>query len=152
MAIKMKKDATGTAAVSGGVAGANGAGANGSDAAVRAATFDVFRRWGYLQTTLDPLGQYLAKEPFPAELPEGSEDAAAEARGFYCGTIGVEFMHIANAEITPAVAASTVGTVAGADSSRDVKNPISGSIRGWIRRSIGTALPGSRAIELVSQP
>ena len=65
---------------------------------VRSATFDVFRRWGYLQTTLDPLGQYLAKEPFPVELPEGSEDAAAEARRFYCGTIGVEFMHIANAE------------------------------------------------------
>ncbi len=31
-------------------------------------------------------------------MPEGEEDAAAEARGFYCGTIGVEFMHIANAE------------------------------------------------------
>jgi 2-oxoglutarate dehydrogenase E1 component len=64
----------------------------------REATFEVFRRWGYLQTTLDPLGQYLPKEPFPVALPEGMEDAAAEARGFYCGTIGVEFMHIANAE------------------------------------------------------
>ena len=64
----------------------------------REQTFDVFRRWGYLQTTLDPLGQYLPKEPFPVALPEGEEDAAAEARGFYCGTIGVEFMHIANAE------------------------------------------------------
>jgi 2-oxoglutarate dehydrogenase E1 component len=64
----------------------------------RAATFDVFRRWGFLQTTLDPLGQYLPKEPFPAQLPEGTEDAAAEARGYYCGTIGVEYMHIANVE------------------------------------------------------
>ena len=64
----------------------------------REMTFDVFRRWGYLQTTLDPLGQYLPKEPFPATVPEGEEDAAAEARAFYCGTIGVEFMHIANAE------------------------------------------------------
>ncbi len=64
----------------------------------REATFDVFRRWGYLQTTLDPLGQYLPKEPFPVALPEGEEDAAAEARSYYCGTIGVEFMHIANAE------------------------------------------------------
>ncbi len=64
----------------------------------RQMTFDVFRRWGYLQTTLDPLGQYLPKEPFPVTLPEGEEDAAAEARGFYCGTIGIEFMHIANAE------------------------------------------------------
>jgi 2-oxoglutarate dehydrogenase E1 component len=64
----------------------------------REATFEVFRRWGYLQTTLDPLGQYLPKEPFPVALPEGEEDAAAEARGYYCGTIGVEFMHIANAD------------------------------------------------------
>ena len=64
----------------------------------REAAFEVFRRWGYLQTTLDPLGQYLPKEPFPVALPEGEEDAAAEARGYYCGTIGIEFMHIANAD------------------------------------------------------
>ena len=64
----------------------------------REQVFEVFRRWGYLQTTLDPLGQYLPKEPFPVALPEGEDDAAAEARGFYCGTIGVEFMHIANAD------------------------------------------------------
>ena len=64
----------------------------------REATFEVFRRWGYLQATLDPLGQYLPKEPFPVALPEGEEDAAAEARSFYCGTIGIEFMHIASAE------------------------------------------------------
>jgi 2-oxoglutarate dehydrogenase E1 component len=64
----------------------------------RAQTFDVFRRWGYLQTQLDPLGQYLPPEPFPATLPEGEDDAAAEARAYYCGTIGVEFMHIPNAE------------------------------------------------------
>ena len=64
----------------------------------RTATFDVFRRWGYLQTQLDPLGQYLPPEPFPVALPEGEDEAAAEARGFYCGTIGVEFMHIPSAE------------------------------------------------------
>ncbi len=64
----------------------------------RAATLDVFRRWGYLQANLDPLGQYLAPEPFPQTLPEGEDEAAAEARGFWCGTIGVEYMHIANAE------------------------------------------------------
>ena len=64
----------------------------------REQTFEVFRRWGYLQTTLDPLGQYLPPEPFPTTLPEGDEETAAEARSYYCGTIGVEFMHIANAE------------------------------------------------------
>jgi 2-oxoglutarate dehydrogenase E1 component len=60
----------------------------------REAVFDIFRRWGYLQSTLDPLGQYLPPEPFPTPAPEG--ELAAEARNFYCGTIGLEFMHIPN--------------------------------------------------------
>ncbi len=60
----------------------------------RETTFDIFRRWGYLQASLDPLGQYLPPEPFPTPAPEG--ELAAEARGYYCGTIAAEFMHIAN--------------------------------------------------------
>lgn len=62
----------------------------------REQVFDIFRRWGYLQADLDPLGQYLAPEPFPISAPEG--DAAREARGYYCSTIAAEFMHIANPE------------------------------------------------------
>ncbi len=93
MATKVKK-AVGAETQGNGAAGL-GVGTSGER---REATFEVFRRWGYLQTTLDPLGQYLPKEPFPVALPEGEEDAAAEARGFYCGTIGLEFMHIAIAE------------------------------------------------------
>ncbi|HXC97369.1 MAG TPA: 2-oxoglutarate dehydrogenase E1 component [Edaphobacter sp.] len=59
--------------------------------------FDTFRRWGYLQASLDPLGQYLPPEPFPiATTPEG--DIAAEARSYYCGNFAVEFMHIPNLE------------------------------------------------------
>ncbi len=58
----------------------------------REAIFDVFRRWGYLQATLDPLGQYLPAEPFPSAVPDG--EIAQEARSFYCGTIAAEFMHI----------------------------------------------------------
>jgi 2-oxoglutarate dehydrogenase E1 component len=59
--------------------------------------FDIFRRWGYLQATLDPLGQYLPPEPFPiATTPEG--DIAAEARAYYCGNFAIEFMHIPNLE------------------------------------------------------
>ena len=65
-----------------------------SDPAQREAVFAIFRRWGYLQSTLDPLGQYLPAEPFPVAAPEG--ELAQEARGFYCGSIGVEFMHIAS--------------------------------------------------------
>ena len=62
----------------------------------REQVFDIFRRWGYLQASLDPLGQYLAPEPFPTPAPEG--DAAKEARGYYCGTIAAEFMHIPSPE------------------------------------------------------
>src|SRR6185312_5351825 len=62
----------------------------------RETTFDIFRRWGYLQASLDPLGQYLPPEPFPTPAPEG--EAAAEARGYYCGTIAAEFMHLPNSE------------------------------------------------------
>jgi 2-oxoglutarate dehydrogenase E1 component len=52
----------------------------------------AFRRWGFLQAKLDPLGDVKA-----AALPElevSGPDAEA-ARQFYCGTIGAEFMHIA---------------------------------------------------------
>ncbi len=59
--------------------------------------FDTFRRWGYLQASLDPLGQYLPPEPFPiATTPEG--DIAAQARAYYCGNFAIEFMHIPNLE------------------------------------------------------
>ena len=66
--------------------------ATSADATQREAVFEIFRRWGYLQSTLDPLGQYLPPEPFPVATPEG--EVAREARSYYCGTIGLEFMHI----------------------------------------------------------
>lgn len=62
----------------------------------RETTFDIFRRWGYLQASLDPLGQYLPPEPFPVAVPEG--DFAAEARSYYCGNFAAEFMHIPSPE------------------------------------------------------
>jgi 2-oxoglutarate dehydrogenase E1 component len=59
--------------------------------------FDIFRRWGYLQASLDPLGQFLPPEPFPiTQVPEG--DIAAEARRHYCGNFAIEFMHIPSLE------------------------------------------------------
>ena len=57
--------------------------------------WDSFRRWGYLQATLDPLGDL---EPVSmAELDVTGPEAEA-ARRVYCGTIGAEFMHIADRE------------------------------------------------------
>ncbi|MBV9146191.1 MAG: 2-oxoglutarate dehydrogenase E1 component [Acidobacteria bacterium] len=61
----------------------------------RERVFDAFRRWGYLRGQLDPLGQYLAPVAVPELDLEG--DYAAEARRYYCGTIGAEFMHIPDA-------------------------------------------------------
>ena len=65
---------------------------------LRTEVFEIFRRWGYLQATLDPLKQYLPAEPFPIDLPEGSDAIAAEARRYYCGNVALEFSHIASPE------------------------------------------------------
>ncbi len=65
---------------------------------LRTEVFEIFRRWGYLQATLDPLMQYLPAEPFPIELPEGSDSLAEEARRDYCGNVALEFSHIASPE------------------------------------------------------
>jgi len=62
----------------------------------RDTTFDVFRRWGYLQASLDPLGQFLPPEPFPTPYAEGP--AADQARRIYSSSIGAEFMHIPSPE------------------------------------------------------
>ena len=56
--------------------------------------FDAYRRWGYLEANLDPLG-FLKPEPHP-DLPKAGE-IAEQARKFYCGTIGAEFMHLPDA-------------------------------------------------------
>jgi len=57
----------------------------------RERVFDAFRRWGYLEADLDPLG-FLRRQPHP-DLRIDS-DFAQEARRVYCGTIGLEFLHI----------------------------------------------------------
>src|SRR5271156_6339742 len=57
--------------------------------------FEAFRRWGYLQAQLDPLGQYLQPKAAP-ELEFDGPDAD-EARGYYCRTVAAEFMHIPDA-------------------------------------------------------
>jgi 2-oxoglutarate dehydrogenase E1 component len=57
--------------------------------------FDAFRRWGYLQSNLDPLKQYLLPAPVPELNFDG--EAAEEAKGYYCGSVGVEFTHLPDA-------------------------------------------------------
>src|SRR5271154_5827528 len=57
--------------------------------------WESFRRWGYLQANLDPLGDFEAT-PMP-ELDVAGPEAEA-ARRVYCGSIGAEFMHIPDRE------------------------------------------------------
>jgi 2-oxoglutarate dehydrogenase E1 component len=52
---------------------------------------EAYRRWGYLEATLDPLG-LVRPRPHP-DLPAGGP-GADQARAWYCGPMGVEFMHI----------------------------------------------------------
>src|SRR6202163_1939075 len=67
----------------------------GSDEA-RERIFDAFRRWGYLEATLDPLGLFEPlKQP---DLDALTGEAAEEARGVYCGTVGADFMHLPEPE------------------------------------------------------
>jgi len=64
--------------------------------AERERIFDAFRRWGYLEATLDPLGLFEPlKQPDLAGL---AGEAAEEARRIYCGTVGADFMHLAEPE------------------------------------------------------
>ncbi|MGH9569086.1 MAG: 2-oxoglutarate dehydrogenase E1 component, partial [Candidatus Angelobacter sp.] len=52
--------------------------------------FDLFRRWGYLDADLYPLGRPAGE--FPELQVEGP--LAEEARRIYCGTVSAEFMHL----------------------------------------------------------
>src|SRR6202049_940870 len=71
------------------------AGVSSKDVEQRELIFDKFRRWGYLAPGLDPLG--FLPSASPAEI-EDEGLAPSEARSIYCGTIGAEFMHIADRE------------------------------------------------------
>ena len=57
--------------------------------------FNLFRQFGYLEAELNPLG-LLPPQPHP-DLAIDNE-LAREARRIYCGSVGVEFMHIADPE------------------------------------------------------
>jgi 2-oxoglutarate dehydrogenase E1 component len=61
----------------------------------RERVFTLFRQFGYLEAELNPLG-LLPPQPHP-DL-EIDNEYAREARRIYCGTVGVEFMHIADRE------------------------------------------------------
>jgi len=72
------------------------ASSNGNSHAERERIFALFHRWGFYESTLDPLG-FFAPLKFP-DLQGLSGEFAEEARRYYCGTIGVEFEHLPEPE------------------------------------------------------
>src|SRR3984893_11836691 len=88
-----------------------GAGKAGSQA--RGRVFDAFRRWGYNEAKLDPLGFF---GPFPQpDLAELTGHTVEEARRIYCGTIGAEFMHLPEPERRRWIAERIEGPAGGGD-------------------------------------
>src|SRR5467141_777162 len=69
---------------------------NGNTHAERERIFALFRRWGFYESALDPLG-FFAPMKFP-DLQGLSGEFAEEARRYYCGTTGVEFEHLPEPE------------------------------------------------------
>src|SRR5208283_1341078 len=65
----------------------------------RERVFELFRQLGYLEAELNPLG-LLPPQPHPDLRFDNNidNDWAREARRIYCGSVGVEFMHIADPE------------------------------------------------------
>ncbi|MGB9205400.1 MAG: 2-oxoglutarate dehydrogenase E1 component [Terriglobales bacterium] len=65
----------------------------------RERVFGLFRQFGYLEAELNPLG-LLPPPPHPDLRVDKTNDNewAREARRIYCGSVGVEFMHIADPE------------------------------------------------------
>src|SRR3989440_590408 len=62
----------------------------------RERVFDAFRRWGYLEATLDPLGLFEPRKQ--SDLDGLTGEAAEQARRIYCGTVGADFMHLPEPE------------------------------------------------------
>jgi len=73
----------------------------------RERVFAAFRRWGYLEASLDPLG-FL--QPLKSPDLDGLKGAdAEEARRIYSGTIGADFMHLLQPERRDWIAARMEG-------------------------------------------
>src|SRR4029077_19551504 len=81
----------------------------------RERVFDAYRHWGYLEADLDPLG-FLRPQPQPDLQIEG--EFAREARNLYCGTVGLEFMHITDGERRRWIQERMEGTPAAVDQQR----------------------------------
>ena len=69
----------------------DGGRATAAEAIAEDRTLDAFRRWGFFEAKLDPLG--LATPAAHPDLPTDGP-GVRQGREWYCGAIGAEFMHI----------------------------------------------------------
>ncbi len=74
---------------------ASNGGAKGINNGDRDRIFELFRRVGFYEANLDPIG-FFKPEKHPELNFTGAD--ADEARAIYCGTIGAEFMHLSQAD------------------------------------------------------
>jgi 2-oxoglutarate dehydrogenase E1 component len=88
---------------------------NPSSSAEREQVLEAFRRWGYLEAALDPLGQMQPQAHPELRL---SGPAADEARRIYAGAIGAEFQHIPDPERRRWIEERMEGAAPGVDRQR----------------------------------
>jgi 2-oxoglutarate dehydrogenase E1 component len=84
--------------------------------------FELFRQFGYLEAELNPIG-LLPPQPHPDlrfadNVDNGDNQWAQEARRIYCGSVGAEFMHIADPERRRWIQARLEGEPAPVDRNR----------------------------------
>lgn len=104
---------------------------------------DVFRRWGYLQANIDSFGRL---EPFPhEELAAQKGKDADKLRSIYCGSIGVEFMHMPFPKRTDWIAAEMEREPAKVDQPRVLKRILAAEA---FERFIHTRYVGSKRFSL----
>ncbi len=106
----------------------------------RERVFDVFRRWGYYEATLDPLRVFQPQKMTDLEL---TGDAAEEARRIYCGNIGAEFMHLPEPERRRWIAERIEGPELEVNQEKILETT---RTRGPFRAGAAGALPGHEAI------
>jgi 2-oxoglutarate dehydrogenase E1 component len=102
-----------------------------------------FRRWGYLQADLDPLGRLA---PFPhSEIDEIKGKAADKWRAIYCSKVGAEFMYMPFPERCSWVASRLEAKAARVDQKRILKRILSAES---FERFIHTRYVGTKRFSL----
>jgi 2-oxoglutarate dehydrogenase E1 component len=104
--------------------------------------FDAFRRWGYLEADLDPLG--LAPRFSHPDLARFGPEAD-DARRHYCSTIGADFMHIPDPARRRWIAERLEADEPGADPGRCLERLMQAEL---FEQALQARYPGSKRFSL----